>query len=356
MDNRTRIINTVLGKSVDRRPNFCVFGLWGGVEAQWQREGMEGAWQQALGFDEGFEIIDVNLGYLPAFEYKVIEDRGETRIIQDERGVLQQIRMDYGTVPRFLDFPVKDEADWERLKARLDPDDPKRFPADWDQKCLHYDNTHAALQLGSWPYGLFGTLREMMGVENLLVAFYDMPELIHEMMDYLTDFWIAIYQKVARRVRVDMVHMWEDMSGKTGPLISPAMIREFMVPNYRKIAGFAEKNNIPIFSVDTDGDCSLLAEPFMEGGVNMLMPMEVQAGCDVREYARRWPGLCVAGGFDKRCMWTSEAAMDAEFERLSPMAREGVRYILSPDHLIPPEVSFAHMRHYAARARAWAGI
>ena len=203
---------------------------------------------------------------------------------------------------------------------------------------------------------MFGTLREMMGVEDLLVGFYDMPELIKEIMDYLTDFWFAIYEKVAKRVRIDMVHMWEDMSGKTGPLISPTMIREFMTPNYRKIANFAEKNNIPIFSVDTDGDCSLLVDPFMEGGVNMLLPMEVQAGCDVLECARKWPNLCVVGGFDKRCMWISEAAMDAEFERLAPMAAEGVRYILSPDHLVPPDVSFAQMQYYAAKAKAWADI
>lgn len=134
MDNRTRIINTVLGKPVDRRPNFCMFGPWGGVEEQWQREGMVGPWREALGFDAGFEMIDVNLGYSPEFEYKVIEDRGETRVVRDKMGVTQLIRKDYGTLPHCIDFPVKDEKDWKALKARLDPDDPRRFPADWDQK------------------------------------------------------------------------------------------------------------------------------------------------------------------------------------------------------------------------------
>jgi len=41
--------------------------------------------------------------------------------------------------------------------------------------------------MGVFPYGLFGTLRDMMGVEELLVSFYQQPDLIHEMMDYLTD-------------------------------------------------------------------------------------------------------------------------------------------------------------------------
>jgi len=49
--------------------------------------------------------------------------------------------------------------------------------------------------LGAYPYGLFGTLREMMGVEELLTAFYDDPDLVRDMMNYLTDFWIAIYSK-----------------------------------------------------------------------------------------------------------------------------------------------------------------
>ena len=84
-----------------------------------------------------------------------------------------------------------------------------------------YNEGEKIVQLGLYPYGLFGTLRDMMGVEELLVSFYEQPELIHDMMNYLTDFWLTMYEKVCKDVKVDAIHMWEDMSGKNGSLISP---------------------------------------------------------------------------------------------------------------------------------------
>jgi len=44
------------------------------------------------------------------------------------------------------------------------------------------------------------------------------------------------YEQLAPHVQIDMIHIWEDMSGKQGSLISPAMIEAFMMlRNYRKL-------------------------------------------------------------------------------------------------------------------------
>ena len=43
-----------------------------------------------------------------------------------------------------------------------------------------------------------------------------------------------------------------------GPLISPAMFREFMLPYYKRSTSFLRDRGIKIVIVDTDGDCSKL--------------------------------------------------------------------------------------------------
>jgi uroporphyrinogen decarboxylase len=129
------------------------------------------------------------------------------------------------------------------------------------------------------------------------------------------------------------------------------MVREFMLPNYRRIRQFADSHNIAIVSVDTDGDCSELVPLFMEAGINMMLPFEVQAGCDVREYAQKYPELCIMGGFNKQALWTSAEAIDQEFNRLSPMFAPGVRWIPAPDHLIPPEVPYELFKHFMIRLK-----
>ena len=73
-----------------------------------------------------------------------------------------------------------------------------------------------------------------------------------------------------------------------------------MMPNYKKIKAFADAHNIPVFSLDTDGDCSELVPLFMECGINLIFPFEVAAGCDILEYRKKYPKLCIMGGIDKQ--------------------------------------------------------
>ncbi len=357
MDNRERITRLARGESVDRKPLFFYFGPWGETIERWRREGAKiedgpEGFQRAFRLDRGIAILPLNQGYAPAFEEAILEDRGDRVLFRDGRGITQLIRRDGASIPQFLDFPVRCREDWLRLKReRLDPDAPGRLPEDFDEWVKRAQAGHAALQLGQYPYGLFGTLRDMIGAETLLTWFYDEPELIHEMMDGLTDLWLELYGRVVRRVRVDVIHIWEDMSGKTGSLISPRMVREFMCPNYRRIRDFADRHDIPIVALDTDGNCTELIPPFMDAGINLIMPFEVQAGMDVCRVAKEYPDLCVMGGFDKRALWTGKEAIDREVERIRPMFDAGVKYFVAPDHLIPPEVSLENFTYFLDRVR-----
>jgi len=358
MNNRERIIHTVLCTKTDRAPFTFYFGPWRETVPRWRTEGLgkDEGWSERFGMDVGFVHADVKLGYVPAFEWRQIEDKGNTMIIVDELGICQEVRKNGSTIPRYIDYPVKGPEDWERLKReRLDPDDPSRFPDNWKALADGYNKGDRVVQLGLYPYGLFGTLRDMMGAEALLYAFFDMPELIHEMMDYLTDFWLTLYAKVCKDVKVDAIHMWEDMSGKQGSLISPAMVREFMAPNYKRIKAFADDHDIPIFSLDTDGDCSQLVPVFMECGINLIFPFEVAAGCDINAYRAHYPNLCIMGGIDKREIAKGREAILRELDRVSAML-EQPGYIPALDHLIPPEISWEDFCFFMERLKQMIGV
>ena len=352
LSNRMRLLRACLCEETDRAPFWFMFGPWGETLDRWRSEGLESDdWGAGFGFDAGFSQLPVNLGLCPAFERYTVSEDETFRTVRDENGLTFTQFKDHGTIPRYIDFPVKTRADWVRLRdERLDPDSPERFPPGWDKTIDNILARGAATQIGSYPYGLFGTLREFLGVERLLLAFYDEPDLVREMMDYLTDFWIAIYAKANNDVQIDHIHIWEDMSGKQGPLISPAMIREFMKPNYLKIARFAEDNGIPVVSVDTDGNMDALLPLFAECGVNMLLPFEVQAGCDVVALKRQYPKMCFCGGIDKRAVALGRGAIDAELERIKPLLR-GPGYIPMLDHLPHPEISFADFKYYTERLK-----
>ena len=127
-----------------------------------------------------------------------------------------------------------------------------------------------------------------------------------------------------------------------------------MGPNYRRIKRFAEVHDIPLISVDTDGDPDLITPPMMQGGVNLLFLMEVAAGCDVNAWQARYPTLGMMGGIDKRALAAGHGAIDRELERIRPAVERG-RYIPALDHLIPDDVSWEHYSHYAQALKRLVG-
>ena len=353
MTNRERIIKTFLCEPTDRLPFFAGFGPWSETVVRWRTEGLDSgkSWDAGFGYDVGIAGVPAYLGYLPKFTRQTIERRAESYIQVDDRGITMECRNDGNSIPHFIDYPVKNRADWIKLRdERLNSDDPGRFPENWNEVAKKLNEGDAAVQIGTFPYGVFGTLRDMMGVEELLVSFYDEPDLIHEMMDYLTDFWIRIYEKAAADVQIDCVHMWEDMSGKQGSLISPSMVREFMLPNYRKIRKFCDAHGITAFSVDTDGNCDELCGLYMEAGVNYIYPFEVAAGCDVNAYREKYPKLCMMGGIDKQAIALGHDAIDVELARIKPMLKH-TGYIPALDHLIHPQISWDDFNYYTFKLK-----
>ena len=127
-----------------------------------------------------------------------------------------------------------------------------------------------------------------------------------------------------------------------------------MGPNYRRIKTFADEHNIPVISVDTDGDPSLITPPMMNSGVNLLFPMEVAAGCDVNEWQERFPRLGMMGGIDKRALAAGPKAIDRELERIRPAIERG-RYVPALDHLVPDDVSWENYCHYAMALKRLVG-
>jgi len=130
MDNRTRIINTVLMKEIDRQPFKFYFGPWGQTVARWETEGLvKGTpWDREFGFDPGLRGVAVNLGYFPAFEHKVLEEKEHTRIVQNQQGIIQEVLKVGASPPRVISNPVTDMASWEKLKSeRLNPESRSVF-------------------------------------------------------------------------------------------------------------------------------------------------------------------------------------------------------------------------------------
>lgn len=351
MTDRERFLACVLGRPCDRPLYWLYFGPWRTTWERWQQEGMPPAAENhasLFGVETPPQPLPVLCGPCPRFEYQVLSDDGEFVVSVDSWGIVRRDFKHSESMSQFLDFPVKSRRDWERYKAeRLDPDNPERLAGDWRARAAEWSAAGYPIQLGAFPdTGLFGGVRWLMGDEECLAAFCDAPDLIHDMMERLTDVYLSVFNQVVAEVQVDVIHIWEDMCGRQGPLIGPKMWERFMGPGYRRIKAFADAHHIPVISVDTDGNPDLIIPPMMRAGVNLLLPLEVAAGCDVNAMQRRYPELAFVGGIDKRALAIGPEAIDAELERIWPAVERG-RFIPGLDHLVPDDVSWENYRYYA---------
>jgi hypothetical protein len=192
--------------------------------------------------------------------------------------------------------------------------------------------------------GFFWFPRTLMGFSKLMLAFYEQPELIHQINHDLLEFNLGLLDKIFPACVPTFMTIAEDMSYNHGPMISKRVFDDFVAPYYRELLPRLQERNIPLV-MDTDGDVTLLAPWLQELGVTGVLPLERQAGVDGMKLRQQFPNLRMVGHFDKMTMNRGEAAMRAEFERLVPLMKTG-GFIPSVDHQTPPGVSLEQYRCY----------
>jgi uroporphyrinogen-III decarboxylase len=136
----------------------------------------------------------------------------------------------------------------------------------------------------------------------------------------------------------------EDMSYNHGPMLSGEQFETFLAPYYRQVIPTIKQHGTWVF-VDSDGDITEPAPWFDAAGIDGILPLERQAGVDLAGLRKTLPHQRYIGAFDKMTMPKGRQAMEAEFQRLVPIARQG-GFIISVDHQTPPGVSLENYRIY----------
>jgi uroporphyrinogen decarboxylase len=339
------------------------FGLWMCIE-KWYNDGLprDTDLNEFFMFDPPGKNSLGGLGwceaaFTPVFDEIVLEDRGDTEIVQDYAGrkVLYFKNRRHGFMPEYVDHPVKDWKTWEEnVKWRLKADAPGRF-SDFDKKMEAAKNDAAnGLMMTQNLIGGYMYLRSLLGPEGALYMFYDAPDLIHDCMKTWFELSDAVIAKHQTQLTLDEIYLAEDICYNHGPLISPDMIREFLSPYYQQLITNAKSRQIDksrklYIQIDTDGDCRPVIDLYREIGMDAMTPFEVASGCDVVAIAKQYPDLVLSGGFDKRILAKGRAAIDREVERIFPVMYQRGGYIPTCDHGVPEEVTYQDYLYFHQR-------
>jgi len=337
----------------DRMP-VTVVGGWDETRRRWADEGLPSDANLCEHFQgvPRWRQIAVNMEPYPPFEEEIFEETDQYVIKRHPwYGVVEKHIKGRSSVPQFIRAELRTADDWPAFRERLRPDE-RRIPADLDAQIAAAESSSLPIVIRT--VSLMGAIRNWMGVENMCYLMHDAPDVYAEMVDTSAELscW-AIDQIISRmRETPDMALGWEDICGRSGPLVSPRVFERCVAPGYRKVTAKLRAHGITLHAIDTDGDISALAGLWLEAGVNVQFPFEIGVwNADPMSFRQRYGReLRIIGGFNKLALEKGPKEIDAEIARRLPLMTEG-GFVLQPDHAITPDTPLANYRYYIERIR-----
>jgi uroporphyrinogen decarboxylase len=193
---------------------------------------------------------------------------------------------------------------------------------------------------------IFETSWYMRGFEQMFMDFLLNPELVHEIMQRVTDFYVEHFRKMlsAAKGGVDLVFTADDIGDQKGLLVSLEMWEEFIKPYHVRLNKAIHEFAVKVI-YHSDGSVMEAVPGLIDMGIDVLQALQFSAdGMDPVELKKTYGGqLCFEGGVSVQTTLPFGKPEDVrkEVEELIGVLGRNGGYILGPSHAIqagtPPE-------------------
>lgn len=178
-------------------------------------------------------------------------------------------------------FPIKSPDKEEINKMKWpDPSDKSRVAGLKDKAKDLYDNTEYAL-VGTSLFGggIFEHPARIMGIEEFLMLCASDKDLADYLMGKIAEIYMeatSIYlDEVGKYIQV--FAYWDDITGQSGPLVSPDFYRKYIKPKQKRLYDLIHKKTDAKIYLHCCGACKEFIKDFIEIGVDILNPVQVSA-------------------------------------------------------------------------------
>jgi len=198
------------------------------------------------------------------------------------------------TIPKPGHYILDDITKWRDVIKNPDIDsyDFEKLAA---KDTAHVDRHNSALGLGLYTNWFQGIIA-FMGFEEALIAFYEEPEEVKALLNYIGSFLEETLKRAIPTYKPDYVMLTEDTATAQNPYISPEMYREFLKPCYKRYCDIALNAGLPVVHHNC-GRCEDYIPDWIDIGVSAWEPAQTMndlVGIK-KKYGRK---LAICGGWD----------------------------------------------------------
>ncbi|MFZ7120148.1 MAG: uroporphyrinogen decarboxylase family protein [Eubacteriaceae bacterium] len=117
--------------------------------------------------------------------------------------------------------------------------------------------------------GVFEMTHHLMSIEDALMALYEEPEAMHELIDYITDFELEFAKILIDKIHPDALFHHDDWGSQISSFLAPEMFEEFFLPAYKKIYGYYKSNGVELIVHHSDSYAANLVPYMIEMGIDI---------------------------------------------------------------------------------------
>lgn len=117
--------------------------------------------------------------------------------------------------------------------------------------------------------GIFEMCHHLMEIQNCLMAFYEYPDEMHELIDYLTEWELKYAEQICKYLKPDALFHHDDWGSQVSTFISPDMWREFIKPAYEKIYGYYKAHGVEVIIHHSDSYAATLVPDMIDVGIDV---------------------------------------------------------------------------------------
>ncbi len=194
----------------------------------------------------------------------------------------------------------------------------------------------------------------ILGTETLLLATAGEPELVQQVYDRVGELVVHFFEEASRLPKVGALWLGDDLAYTAGLFYSPAKMREWLFPWYRKIAAVAKSRDLPLI-FHSDGDVRPIIPDLIDIGFDALQPIEPKA-MDIAELKRDWgKQLCLIGNLDLCYTLTrgTPEEVEAEVKERIRQCGPGGGYCVGSANSVPEYVPLENYRAMVEATRRW---
>ena len=133
---------------------------------------------------------------------------------------------------------------------------------------------------------IYNGIQRAMGMDAFVTAYARNRDLISSVAEKFGASAVRIVENVLQREWVGGVWLGDDIACKTGLMISPEFLREYVFPYYRKIGDLC-KYHKKLYIFHSDGDRTAIFPDLVDFGVQAVHPNEPLSG-DIYAMKKEW--------------------------------------------------------------------